>query len=92
VKPTSESYRVQPYEQITQRRGSFGYAADWSDSRHHYRRLASEFIGTYGFVFALAGGAGAFHTYATPALSNTATVVLLTMIAAMACDRDLRAR
>ncbi len=47
--------RVPPFERIARANGSFGYAADWSDSKHHYRRLASEFIGTYGFVFALAG-------------------------------------
>lgn len=75
--------RVPAFERIAQADGSFGYAADWSDSRHHYRRLASEFIGTYGFVFALAGGAGVLHAYARPTPSNTTTVTLLTLVAAM---------
>ena len=59
-----------------------GYTADWSDARHHYRRLASEFVGTFGFVFALSGGAAILYEYAKPPLSNASTVVLLTLVAA----------
>ncbi len=65
--------------------GSSGhrYGTDWSDSKHHFRRLVSEFIGTFGFVFSLSGGAGIFHAYAKPPLSSGVTVALLTMVAAM---------
>ena len=59
------------------------YSADWSDGHHHGQRLACEFIGTFGFVFSLSGGAGAFHAYAKPPLSSGITVALLTMVAAM---------
>ena len=61
---------------------SLGYRADWLDKRHHFRRFASEFIGTFGFVFSLSGGAAILHSYATPSLSNAATVALLTFVAA----------
>ena len=61
---------------------SLGYRADWLDKRHHYRRFASEFIGTFGFVFALSGGAAILHAYAAPSLSNAATVAVLTFVAA----------
>ena len=43
--------RTRPYKSLDSMSGSLGYAADWSDARHHYRRFASEFIGTFGFVF-----------------------------------------
>ena len=59
-----------------------GYRGDWLDARHHFRRFASEFIGTFGFVFSLSGGAAILHAYAIPALTNTATVFLLTLMAA----------
>lgn len=59
------------------------YGADWSDAHHHGQRLLCEFIGTFGFVFSLSGGAGAFHAYAKPPLSTGITVTLLTMVAAM---------
>ncbi len=59
-----------------------GYRADWLDERHHFRRFASEFLGTFGFVFALSGGAAILHGYASPALTNTSTVALLTLMAA----------
>ena len=62
---------------------NLGYRADWSDSRHHFRRLASEFVGTFGFVFALSGGAAIFHAFAKPPLSSGVTVALLTAVAAM---------
>ena len=63
--------------------GGLGYSADWSDSRHHYRRFASEFIGTFGFVFSLSGGSSIFHAYAKPPMSGGMTVALLTMVAAL---------
>lgn len=59
------------------------YSADWADGHHRGQRLLCEFIGTFGFVFSLSGGAGAFHAYAKPALSGGITVALLTMVAAM---------
>ncbi len=59
------------------------YSADWSDSRHHYRRFVSEFIGTFGFVFSLSAGAACFSAYGRPHLSGAITVALLTMVAAM---------
>lgn len=59
------------------------YSADWSDGHHHGQRLLCEFIGTFGFVFSLSGGAGAFYAYAKPPLSSGITVALLTMVAAM---------
>lgn len=59
-----------------------GIRADWLDKRHHYRRFASEFLGTFGFVFALSGGAAILHSYANPAVSNALTVALLTLMAA----------
>ncbi len=74
---------TRPYVLLDNGGPKTGYAADWLDSRHHYRRLASEFIGTFGFVFALSGGAGIFHTYANPQMSGGMTVTLLTMVAAL---------
>lgn len=71
-----------PYQMLDAGRGALGYQADWFDARHHYRRFASEFLGTFGFVFALSGGAAVLHGYASPALSNAWTVVLLTLMAA----------
>ena len=59
------------------------YGADWADGHRHGQRLLCEFIGTFGFVFSLSGGAGAFHAYAKPPLSSGITVALLTMVAAM---------
>lgn len=59
------------------------YRADWADKKHHFRRLASEFVGTFGFVFSLSGGAAIFHAFAKPPLSSGITVALLTMVAAM---------
>ena len=61
----------------------FAYRAEWTDGRHHFRRLACEFVGTFGFVFSLSGGAAIFHAYAKPPLSTGITVVILTMVAAM---------
>ncbi len=61
----------------------YAYRADWSGQPHHFRRLASEFVGTFGFVFSLSGGAAIFHAYAKPPLSTGVTVALLTMVAAM---------
>ncbi len=59
------------------------YSADWADRKHHGKRLVCEFIGTFGFVFSLSGGAGAFHAFAKPPLSTGITVTLLTMVASM---------
>ncbi len=59
------------------------YSADWADVHHRGQRLLCEFLGTFGFVFSLSGGAGAFHAYAKPPLSTGITVALLTMVAAM---------
>lgn len=77
------SDRLKPYVLLDDGGSRLGYGADWLDSRHHYRRLASEFIGTFGFVFALSAGAGAFHAYAKPQMSGGMTVTLLTMVAAL---------
>ena len=70
------------YISLEQVAASSGYRADWLDKRHHFRRFASEFIGTFGFVFALSAGAAILHGYASPALSNASTVALLTLMAA----------
>lgn len=59
------------------------YSADWSNRAHHYRRFLSEFIGTFGFVFALSGGAACFSAFGHPHLSSAITTALLTMCAAM---------
>ena len=73
---------IPEYVSLDKNASYLGYRADWLDKRHHYRRFASEFIGTFGFVFALSGGAAVLHSYADPALSDTSTVVLLTFMAA----------
>lgn len=62
---------------------SFGYSAAWADKRHRFRRLASEFFGTFGLVFSLSGGAAIFHALAVPPFTNGTVVVLLTMVSAM---------
>ena len=71
-----------PYQALDANRTALGYQADWFDKRHHFRRFASEFVGTFGFVFALSAGASILHGYASPALSNASTMVLLTLMAA----------
>ena len=72
-----------PYLSLIGKSGSFRYQADWSDARHHYRRFASEFIGTFGFVFTLAAGAAIFHAYAHPAMSAGMTLALMTSVCAL---------
>ena len=60
-----------------------GYHADWADKQHHFRRLVCEFIGCFGFVFALSGGAALFHGYAHPALLPGENAFLLAMSAGL---------
>ncbi len=74
--------RAPLYLELDARSSAFGYRADWADERHHFRRLVSEFVGTFGFVFALSGGAAILHAYAKPPLSSGIAVVILTLVAA----------
>ncbi len=53
------------------------------DARNHYRRFASEFIGTFGFVFTLTGGSAIFHAYAHPGLSPGMHLALMTSVCAL---------
>ncbi len=72
-----------PYLILAGQSSSLRYRADWTDARHHYRRFASEFIGTFGFVFTLAAGAAIFHAYAHPAMSPGMTLALMTSVCAL---------
>ncbi len=72
-----------PYVLLDTRPQHSRHSADWSDVRNRYRRFVSEFIGTFGFVFSLSGGAAIFHAYAKPPMSSGMTVALLTMVAAL---------
>ncbi len=72
-----------PHLELMFHSSSFGYSAAWADERHRFRRLASEFFGTFGLVFSLSGGAAIFHALAVPPFSSGTTVALLTMVSAM---------
>lgn len=37
--------------------GTSRYSADWTSAQHRHRRVLAEFIGTFGLVFILSGGA-----------------------------------
>jgi glycerol uptake facilitator-like aquaporin len=63
--------------------GEKRYHADWTNERHRGRRLLSEFIGTFGLLFVLSGGAGAITSGAGAPVSRVTLVALLSLTSAL---------
>lgn len=71
------------YRTLIAARAGPRYHADWSDASHHHRRLVSEFIGTFGLVGVLSGGAAILAAYGHPAVSNVVVVTLLSVMSSL---------
>ncbi len=71
------------YKAMLTRSGRGRYQADWDDARDHFRRLISEFIGTFGLVFVLSFGTAILKGHAGPAISDVALVSLLSAVSSL---------
>jgi glycerol uptake facilitator-like aquaporin len=76
----NESAEVHPQPSQVQRRIRF--FADWGIDRHRGRRLLAEFIGTFGLVFVLSGGAAILTKYGGLVLSPLHYALILSSISA----------
>lgn len=63
--------------------GEKRYQADWTNPRHRIRLLLSEFIGTFGLLFALSAGAAAITAAAGGPVSTLALIALLPLTSAL---------
>jgi glycerol uptake facilitator-like aquaporin len=63
--------------------GEKRYHADWTNNGHRARRLVSEFIGTFGLLFVLSGGAGAITAGAGAPVSRVALIAILSLTSAL---------
>lgn len=59
------------------------YYADWSDAAHHHRQLLSKFIGTFGLVAVLTGGAAILASFNQASGSNVVVVTLLSAMSSL---------
>ena len=71
------------YKTMLTRSGKGRYQANWDDSRDHFRRLISEFIGTFGLVFVLSFGTAILKGHGGSAVSDVALVSLLSAVSAL---------
>ncbi len=70
-------------DQLIAALGEKRYHADWTNNSHRTRRLLSEFIGTFGLLFVLSGGAGAIIAGAGGPLSKVALIAILSLTSAL---------
>lgn len=59
------------------------FTADWHSREHRLRRLLAEFIGTFGFMFLLSGGAAVLAKYGGADLAKYQYAFILSMISAL---------
>jgi glycerol uptake facilitator-like aquaporin len=80
---TAGSRSVSARDQLIAVLGEKRYHADWTNNDHRARRLLSEFIGIFGLLFVLSGGAGAITAGAGALVSRVALVALLSLTSAL---------
>ena len=68
---------------LTAEVGSQRFHASWTSSEHRFRRLLAEFIGTFGLVFILSGGAAILVRYGGADLSPFAVALILSAFSSL---------
>lgn len=70
-------------QEALQRQFGARFTADWHSRQHRLRRLLAEFIGTFGFMFFLSGGAAVLAKYGGANLAKFEYALILSMISAL---------